>query len=60
MKGIRDIKSRRRRLGALVGAGWLREALEKHHAFCGDEDLIQLVVDVCGRYCTNFGHRRRP
>ena len=40
--------SRRQRLDELVGSGRLRDYLMRYNV---DEDVVDLVVDVCGRYC---------
>ena len=47
--------SRRQGLELLVGSGVLRDALEKYNGI--DPEVIELAIDVCGRYCAP---RRRP
>lgn len=41
-------KSRRQKLDELVGSGKLRQMLEMKSV---DEDVIQLLIDIVGRYC---------
>ena len=42
--------SRRKRLDEIANSGDLRQALERHSS-CNDEEIINLIVDICARYC---------
>lgn len=49
-------ESRRKRLGDLAGSGNLRQTLSRAHV---DEDVADLIVDICLRYTAPPRRRRK-
>lgn len=50
--------SRRQRLLIYVESGRLRDALSRRGD--RDEEVTDLIIDLCGRYCSSRRRRRRP